>query len=62
MKRIWQIFAGLFIILASVNLTSCVDGEFEEPPIVVPTVEFEANRSIQQLKNFYLDTLSRTLT
>jgi len=62
MKRIWQIFAGLFIILASVNLTSCVDGDFEEPPIVVPTVEFEANRSIQQLKNFYLDTLSRTLT
>lgn len=62
MKRIWQIFAGLFIILASVNLTSCVDGDFEEPPIIVPTVEFEANRSIQQLKSYYLDTLSRTLT
>ena len=62
MKRIWQIFAGLFIILASVNLTSCVDGDFEEPPIIVPEVEFEANRSIQQLKSFYLDTLSRTLT
>ena len=63
MKKIWQlILAGVFIILASTPFTSCVDGDFEQPPILVPKVDFEANRTILQLKNYYLDTLNRALT
>lgn len=63
MKKIWQlILAGVFIVLASTPFTSCVDGEFEQPPIIIPKVDFEANRTILQLKNYYLDTLSRALT
>ena len=63
MKKIWQlILAGVFIILASTPFTSCVDGDFEQPPIIIPKVDFEANRTILQLKNYYLDTLSRALT
>ncbi|PKP49558.1 MAG: hypothetical protein CVT94_04575 [Bacteroidetes bacterium HGW-Bacteroidetes-11] len=63
MKKIWQlILAGVFIILASTPFTSCVDGDFEQPPIIVPKADFEANRTILQLKNYYLDTLNRALT
>ncbi len=62
MKKYWHIFAGLFLIITSIGFTSCVDGDFEEPPINIPTVDFKANRTIQQLKQYYLDTLNRTLS
>lgn len=53
MKRIWQIFAGLFLVLATTTFTACVDGEFEEPPIIMPSVDFEANTTIAELKESY---------
>lgn len=53
MKKIWQLFAGLFLILASFTFTSCVDGEFDEPPINIPTVDFERNTTIAELKASY---------
>jgi hypothetical protein len=56
MKKIWQIFAGLFLILASTTFTACVDGEFDEPPINIPTVDFERNTTIAELKASYTAT------
>jgi hypothetical protein len=53
MKNIWQLFAGLFLILASTTFTACVDGEFDEPPINIPTVDFDANTTIAELKASY---------
>lgn len=53
MKKIWQIFAGLFLVLATTTFTACVDGEFEEPPIIMPSVDFEANTTIAELKESY---------
>ncbi|MBK6344582.1 MAG: choice-of-anchor J domain-containing protein [Bacteroidales bacterium] len=53
MKKIWQLFAGLFLILASTTFTACVDGEFDEPPINIPTVDFERNTTIAELKASY---------
>ncbi|KAF0199363.1 MAG: hypothetical protein FD166_486 [Bacteroidetes bacterium] len=53
MKKIWQLFAGLFLILASTTFTACVDGEFDEPPINIPTVDFDRNTTIAELKASY---------
>ncbi len=53
MKKFWHLLAGLFLILTSATFTSCVDGDFEEPPITIPTVEFEANTTIADLKASY---------
>ncbi|MHC1778133.1 MAG: DUF5689 domain-containing protein [Lentimicrobium sp.] len=53
MKKIWQLFAGLFLILASTTFTACVDGEFDEPPINIPAVDFESNTTIADLKASY---------
>lgn len=53
MKNIFQLIAGLFLILASTTFTSCVDGDFEEPPIIIPRVDFEANTTIAELKASY---------
>lgn len=36
-------------------LSSCVKGEFDEPPINIPSVDFEANTTIQELKESYTD-------
>ncbi len=53
MKKFWHLLAGLFLILTSATFTSCVDGDFEEPPITIPTVDFEANTTIADLKASY---------
>lgn len=62
MKKIWQLFAGLFLILAATTFTACVDGEFDEPPLNIPTVDFEANMTIAGLKAWYADSLNNQLT
>lgn len=53
MKNIRLSIAVIFMALGSVILNSCVKGEFDEPPINIPTVDFEANTTIQQLKESY---------
>lgn len=54
MKHIWNFFAGLTILLISTSvITSCVKGDFDEPPIYIPKVDFEANTTIAELKASY---------
>ncbi|MBE0663063.1 MAG: choice-of-anchor J domain-containing protein [Bacteroidales bacterium] len=53
MKHIRKFLAGLTLIAASVAITSCVKGDFDEPPIYIPTVDFDANTTISELKASY---------
>lgn len=53
MKNIRLSIAVVFMALGSVVLNSCVKGEFDEPPINIPTVDFESNTTIQQFKESY---------
>lgn len=52
------LFAGML------TLVSCVKGDFDEPPIFIPTVDFESNTSIADLKTGYsggLDSIATDL-
>lgn len=53
MKNIWKILTGLMLLTSTAYLTSCVKGDFDEPPIYIPTVDFEANKTIAELKAWY---------
>lgn len=53
MKNRWQLIAGLFLALATISFNSCVDGDFDEPPLNIPTVNFERNTTIAELKASY---------
>lgn len=53
MKHIWKFLAGLTLVAASAAITSCVKGDFDEPPIYIPTVDFDANTTINELKAAY---------
>jgi len=53
MKTTWKLLAGLSLIMSSAILTSCVKGDFDEPPLYIPTVDFEANKTISELKATY---------
>lgn len=53
MKNIRLIIAFLLMAGSTFYLSSCVKGEFDEPPINIPTVDFEANTTIQELKESY---------
>lgn len=60
MKNIRLIIAFLLMAGSSIYLSSCVKGEFDEPPINIPTVDFEANTTIQELKESYSGLLEIT--
>ncbi len=51
--------ATLFSVLAVVfTISACVKGDFDEPPINIPTVDFSSNTSIASLKAMYSGSLS----
>lgn len=50
--------------LLSVVISSCIKEEYDEPPVNIPTVNFKANTTIQQLKAIYsggLDLINDTI-
>lgn len=51
MKNIRNSIAVLFLI--AISITACVKGDFDEPPLIVDYVDFEANTTIGQLKDWY---------
>jgi hypothetical protein len=53
MKNIKFLIPVLLMAISSAFLTSCVKGEFDEPPINIPTVDFEANTTIQEFRESY---------
>jgi len=49
----------LFGFLAGIlTITACVKGDFDEPPIYIPHVDFESNTSIETLKTMLNGTLT----
>ncbi len=52
MKSKFKIFPVLLLIIAA-TFSGCVDGEFDEPPMIIPTVDFEATTTIGELKASY---------
>jgi len=48
------------LALSSAFLNSCVKGEFDEPPINIPVVDFEANTTIAELKQSYTGLMEIT--
>lgn len=50
-KNFQSLLIALFVIGAL--LTGCVKGDFDEPPINIPDVKFESNRTIAELKATY---------
>ncbi len=53
MKNIKFLIPVLLMAISSAFLTSCVKGEFDEPPINIPTVDFEATTTIQEFRESY---------
>lgn len=53
MKNIWKIFTGLMLLGTSAYFAGCVKGDFDEPPIYLPSVDFESNTTIAALKTSY---------
>lgn len=48
----------LFSLMAVVlTITACVKGEFDAPPVNIPSVDFPSNTTIAELKAMYLGTL-----
>ena len=53
MKRINKLNLGLTLILLAGMMAACVKGDYDTPPINVPTVDFSANYTILKLKQTY---------
>lgn len=53
MKKQWQLIATLIFAVITVSFNACVDGDFDEPPINIPRVDFERNSTIADLKASY---------
>ncbi len=54
----------LALAATAITFTSCVKGEFDEPPIFIPKVDFSANTTIAELKALYanrLDTITDSI-
>ncbi|MFH0867665.1 MAG: DUF5689 domain-containing protein [Bacteroidota bacterium] len=62
MNRINKIFAGLLIITGLTFLSSCVNDEFDTPDINIPSVDFESNTTIYDLKNIIYQGILDTIT
>jgi hypothetical protein len=55
MKNIRLSIAVLFMALTTAILSSCVKGEFDEPPINIPETGLQATMTIAEFKQWYLD-------
>lgn len=57
MKNIKTYIIALLFISGIISLNSCIKGDFEQPPVVLPTVDFAANMTLAQLNQYYRDSL-----
>ncbi|MGB4205488.1 MAG: DUF5689 domain-containing protein [Bacteroidales bacterium] len=53
MKNIRKIFIGLLLLGIATYFAACVKGDFDEPPIYIPRVDFTSNTTIAALKSSY---------
>jgi len=54
MKRINKLNLGLTLILLAGMMAACVKGDYDTPPINIPTVDFNANYTILKLKQTHI--------
>ncbi len=62
MKKL--IFSSILGILIIAGSTSCIKEKFDEPPVTIPRVDFQANKTIAELKAMYsggLESISDTI-
>jgi len=57
MKNIKKYIIAILFVSGIISLHSCIKGDFEQPPVVLPTVDFEANMTLAQLNQYYRDSL-----
>jgi len=58
------VFFLVTITLSTTIITSCIKDKFDEPPVNIPHVNFEANKTIAELKAMYsggLDSIQDTI-
>ncbi len=53
MKNIRKIFIGLLLLGIATYFAACVKGDFDEPPVYIPKVDFNSNITIAALKSSY---------
>jgi len=53
MKDIRKIFIGLLLLGIATYFAACVKGDFDEPPVYIPKVDFNSNTTIAALKSSY---------
>ena len=53
MKNIRFTVALILMAFSSAFILSCVKGDFDEPPINIPTVDFDANTTLKELRESY---------
>ena len=60
MNKIHHIIATLLLLSGITFFNGCVKGDLDEPPIIVPTVNFPSNMTIAGLKQYFTDSMSST--
>lgn len=58
MNDIRTFIIGVLFLTAIISLDGCIKGDFEQPPVTIPTVNFSANTTIAQLNQYYRDSLN----
>ncbi len=53
MKNIRKIFIGLLLLGIATYFAACVKGDFDEPPVYIPKVDFNSNTTIAALRSSY---------
>jgi hypothetical protein len=51
------VLLSFFILLTMIAVTSCVKEDFDKPPINIPSVDFDSNTTIAELKAMYTSDL-----
>lgn len=57
MKNIKKYIVRLLFVLGIIYFNSCIKGDFEQPPVILPSVDFEANMTLAELNQYYRDSL-----
>lgn len=58
MNKIIKKVQILLFVTVIIYLSGCVKGDFDQPPINLPTVDFTANMTIGELNQYYSDSLN----
>jgi len=60
MNKIKNTIFVLLFVTGITFLNGCVKGDFDQPPINIPTVDFQSNMTIAELQNYFADSMNST--